>query len=1000
MRRATHQRLGRLTKHRPASQLPRHAAQELIEAVRVQVNVISLIDIANSSLELYNDMEQGSLQTVRNHYTREQMFRALYGRVRSYDLELERPMIQTITLRGTVVFKPLPGDTIWVTSTEGGLYSLPEAATLAHELRLCSVRQPENLNSATCNDRWAQIPIHSALQTLFHSTKPFLCVIGAEVAEQLDRSPPTKANRVRSPAGSLRIFASGDRAGRCRWSADFLGNLRFPPPLDSSAAPYLTRPSSALKASLLRTIQISSLTLKEWGLVGSTIPSSVLFLVRTCSALTCLPTGDPTMRAKLKLPGLYLGLAVGCSNMITIANYLRQRFLYGTLHYLETAPKSPNYIRYRTVVRASKRRGHRWTGLDSTLTESNTCPGHIASSLEVGVPQLLAFPNNGEITKCVTPLTLSSPTKLLTFTSARRKQVSDWLPPAGGERSIARRGDLRKRNSHVLVTYEERNGRQKQVTAVGGSERAQRLLGRANTRPIKKLLHDVTCQERRRGNGSDIDVHLWTTGRRLRSEVLGNGYICVEFGARRWNSYLYNQLPPNAPASRVLNQSALRNLDSSWQPSRQGIFRTEPVGFDRALNIEVLTPEENEVMGVWGGAGMQERGKRRFPRKPADQSGTIPTCENPGTTPPGIESGSLRWEASSRTATRLRLRTKGANVHAEKTRRKVGATQKHGCTTALIMGSVTTPQHIRICPALLGMCFEHIITVIGFLATPSCTLLIHHRVVHVPYTRDVGVVTAASHFLMVVALVHESAIKLSVKTPQQDMWALRGLCYGDHAKQTLHETDKSVFPLGEMLLSLLPAYGGNSKRLQESMCLGRLFGIDPLHDKELCSYRPLRKPHLDRHNRTQHVRWTSTYENYTREQWTRMLFTDEVRISLTSDDKQYPCLEGKLSAAAIGENITLMDDKSRVHRVNSVNRYLDDLASIVSRHELHGECTYMLLKTATANHPQSPQTLQDLLTAAMQEWDNLPLDVPDNLMLSILCRLQACLRVRGDQTHY
>ncbi|KAJ8871810.1 hypothetical protein PR048_028150 [Dryococelus australis] len=45
-------------------------------------------------------------------------------------------------------------------------------------------------------------------------------------------SHPTRANRVQSPAGSLRIFASGNRDGRCRWSAGFL------PPLHSGAAPF------------------------------------------------------------------------------------------------------------------------------------------------------------------------------------------------------------------------------------------------------------------------------------------------------------------------------------------------------------------------------------------------------------------------------------------------------------------------------------------------------------------------------------------------------------------------------------------------------------------------------------------------------------------------------------------------------------------------------------------------------------------------------------------
>ncbi|KAJ8869119.1 hypothetical protein PR048_030687, partial [Dryococelus australis] len=52
---------------------------------------------------------------------------------------------------------------------------------------------------------------------------------GATVAERLECSPPTRANRAQSPAGSLRIFTSENRAGRCRWSADFLGAPPFPP---------------------------------------------------------------------------------------------------------------------------------------------------------------------------------------------------------------------------------------------------------------------------------------------------------------------------------------------------------------------------------------------------------------------------------------------------------------------------------------------------------------------------------------------------------------------------------------------------------------------------------------------------------------------------------------------------------------------------------------------------------------------------------------------------
>ncbi|KAJ8872061.1 hypothetical protein PR048_025662 [Dryococelus australis] len=47
------------------------------------------------------------------------------------------------------------------------------------------------------------------------------------MTEQLARSPPTKAIRVQSPAGSLRISACGNSAGRCRRSASFLGDTPF-----------------------------------------------------------------------------------------------------------------------------------------------------------------------------------------------------------------------------------------------------------------------------------------------------------------------------------------------------------------------------------------------------------------------------------------------------------------------------------------------------------------------------------------------------------------------------------------------------------------------------------------------------------------------------------------------------------------------------------------------------------------------------------------------------
>ncbi|KAJ8894738.1 hypothetical protein PR048_000045 [Dryococelus australis] len=48
---------------------------------------------------------------------------------------------------------------------------------------------------------------------------------GATMAERLACSPPFKTIRIQSPAGPHRIFLCGNRAGRCRRSAGFLGDI-------------------------------------------------------------------------------------------------------------------------------------------------------------------------------------------------------------------------------------------------------------------------------------------------------------------------------------------------------------------------------------------------------------------------------------------------------------------------------------------------------------------------------------------------------------------------------------------------------------------------------------------------------------------------------------------------------------------------------------------------------------------------------------------------------
>ncbi|KAJ8880585.1 hypothetical protein PR048_017055 [Dryococelus australis] len=108
------------------------------------------------------------------------------------------------------------------------------------------------------------------LKFYFQVILPTLANEGTTVAERLACSPSTNSNWVQSPPCSLRSLACGNRARRCRWSAGFLGDLPFPPPLYSSAAPYSPQlPLSALKISMLRAVQISLLPLEnklcQWG---------------------------------------------------------------------------------------------------------------------------------------------------------------------------------------------------------------------------------------------------------------------------------------------------------------------------------------------------------------------------------------------------------------------------------------------------------------------------------------------------------------------------------------------------------------------------------------------------------------------------------------------------------------------------------------------------------------------------------------------------------------
>ncbi|KAJ8877590.1 hypothetical protein PR048_022045 [Dryococelus australis] len=104
--------------------------------------------------------------------------------------------------------------------------------------------------------------------------------------------------------------------------------------------------------------------------------------------------------------------------------------------------------------------------------------------------------------------------------------------------------------------------------------------------------------------------------------------------------------------NRVANATPLLAVWHSLLVSLQVCYWLRVVQ-SAALHKEVLRADVGELKRVWSSAGTEGRRKREISektRRPAASLGTIPTCENPGMTRPGIEPGSPRWEVSSLTA--------------------------------------------------------------------------------------------------------------------------------------------------------------------------------------------------------------------------------------------------------------------------------------------------------------------------------------------------------------
>lgn len=236
-----------------------------------------------------------------------------------------------------------------------------------------------------------------------------------------------------------------------------------------------------------------------------------------------------------------------------------------------------------------------------------------------------------------------------------------------------------------------------------------------------------------------------------------------------------------------------------------------------------------------------------------------------------------------------------------------------------------------------------------------------------------------------------------------------------------------------------------------------------LNEVGLRSRRPATGPVLLPVHRAARLRFAREHENWTVDDWSSLLFTDESRVSLRSPDgrervwrrpgeRYAQCvisprtpfhgrslmiwagisLEARTDlvvwergtinahryiqdclaphvvpyAPFIGEQFMLMQDNARPHVANIVQHYLEDVGIrtivwIAPSPDLNPiEHVWDNLKRRLRRRPALPETLQDLQAALYEEWELIDQEEIADLIRSMPRRMREVIGVRGGNTRY
>ncbi|GFX96652.1 transposable element Tcb2 transposase [Trichonephila clavipes] len=201
----------------------------------------------------------------------------------------------------------------------------------------------------------------------------------------------------------------------------------------------------------------------------------------------------------------------------------------------------------------------------------------------------------------------------------------------------------------------------------------------------------------------------------------------------------------------------------------------------------------------------------------------------------------------------------------------------------------------------------------------------------------------------------------------------------------------------------------------------------------LYAHRPVVCVPLTRQHRTARLQWCREHHNWTEQDWACVLFSDESRFSLSSDCRRQ-LIWRESGTAYRPENIQekdryptciimvwagiMINGRTRLHVVANGTmtgqRYIDE----VLLPHVHSEVIKRLVWPArsldlnpienvwdalgrqVAGRNYSPTNKNTLIRALTEEWDKLPQQLLDNVVQSMVRRVECCITLHGGHIPY